>query len=102
MSETVLAFLKLYLPLFLAGFVIGLLYFYSMRYSIRIAVQRKHALGWLVVSTLLRLGGIAVILFVLVQQGPGRLILFLVGFTVARFLLVSVAVHETEGSRHLV
>lgn len=102
MSEVLILTLKTYGPILFSGLGVGLLYFYWMRCSIRIAVQREHAFAWLIFFTLLRLVCIATVLLAVIQQGLGMLVCFMIGFTAARFILVSLAVDETEENKHAV
>ena len=102
MSDILIFTLKTYALSLFSGLGTGLLYFYWMRCSIRIAVQREQTFGWLLFFTLLRLVCIAAILFAVIQQGLGMLVCFMIGFTAARFILVSLAVDETEENKYAV
>ncbi len=102
MIEFLILTLKTYGLSLFSGLGTGLLYFYWMRCSIRIAVQREHAFGWLIFFTLLRLVCIATLLFAVIQQGLGMLVCFMIGFTAARYILVSLAVDETGEKKHAV
>ncbi len=102
MFEILIFTLKTYGLSLFGGLGTGLLYFYWMRYSIRIAVQKKYVFGWLAFFTLLRLVCMGTLLFAVIQQGLGMLVCFMIGFTTARFILVSLAVEETEEKKHAV
>ncbi len=84
------------------GMGTGLVYFYLMRSSIRVAVGRRHACGWLLLFTSLRLACIAAILLAVIQQGPGLLVCFMVGFAAARFILLRAAIERRKAEKHAV
>ena len=102
MFEILIPILITFGPSLMGGLGIGLLYFYWMRHSIRLAVRSEHAVCWLAFFTLVRLACLAGILFAVLQQGLGRLVFFMIGFTVARFILVASAAYESGENKHAV
>lgn len=102
MFEILITTIMTFGPSLIVGFVVGLAYFYWMQRSIRAAVGAQNGPGLLVFNSMLRLVCLACILIGVLQFGFRALVFFMIGFTVARLLMVSIAAYKTGGSDHAV